>query len=239
MSTGELWLVTGASKGLGLAIVEELLGKGGVNVHGYSRSGMDDRDNYTHHCTDLSDADAVAQLVLPQLPEDCEKVVLVNNAATLGEIKYVGSQDPSSIISAYQLNVVTPHLLCNQLIAAYPDKAKVIINIGSGAATSPYDGWNIYSTSKAALQMLTLVMEKEAELSGSELKAYAIAPGVLDTDMQVQIRETDESGFSRRAKFADLHREGNLRKPKQAADYIVMIGRGEFIPDETVYRLPI
>lgn len=239
MSTGARWLVTGASKGLGLAIIEELLGREDVHVHGYSRTRKDDRENYTHHCADLSDPVAVTQLEFPTLPAGCEKVVLVNNAATLGEIKYVGSQEPSAIVQAYQLNVVTPHLLCNQLIATYPDKEKVVINIGSGAATSPYDGWNIYSTSKAALQMLTLVIEKEAELSGSNLKAYAIAPGVLDTAMQVRIRESDESGFSRRSKFVDLHREGNLREPKLAAEYIVKIGQGEFIPEDIVYRLPI
>ena len=78
-----------------------------------------------------------------------------------------------------------------------------LVNLSSGAATSAYRGWAAYCASKAAVEMLTEVVGLEERASG--LRAYAVAPGVVDTDMQALIRSTPDEDFPAVARFRALH----------------------------------
>jgi len=239
MNEGELWLITGSSKGLGKCLVDGLADSDNAIVHGYSRGNMSGPKNYHHHKADLSDKTSLLNIEFPDLPENCNKVVLINNAASLGEIAYVGSQKNEEIIRTYVLNVIAPHILINKCVQQYQDVAISIINISSGAATSPYDGWNLYCSSKAAIQMLTEVIHKESEISNLDVKVHAIAPGVLDTEMQAQIRAADTNSFSRKEKFEQLHQNGDLKDPNLAAGLIIDIAREIKLIDSIIYRLPL
>ena len=94
-----------------------------------------------------------------------------------------------------------------------------LVNISSGAATTPYEGWAIYCASKAAVEMLTEVVAREERVHG--LKAYALAPGVVDTDMQALVRSTPIGDFPAGDRFRRLHRQDGLNSPEWVARFIL------------------
>jgi NAD(P)-dependent dehydrogenase (short-subunit alcohol dehydrogenase family) len=88
--------------------------------------------------------------------------------------------------------------------------------ITSGAATSIYPGWSSYGAGKAALdQWVRVVGAEQAERGGASV--VAVAPGVVATDMQSEIRSVDSGDFPRVHKFRDLHASGDLTEPDEAA----------------------
>ena len=95
----------------------------------------------------------------------------------------------------------------------------VLINVSSGAATRPYVGWATYGGAKAAVDMITEVIGREERSSG--LRAHALAPGLVDTDMQALIRSTPEGDFPSVARFHKAHQDGAFNTPAWVARFIV------------------
>ena len=91
---------------------------------------------------------------------------------------------------------------------------KVIANITSGAAERPYFGWSAYSSGKAALTMATRVIGEEQSGKRHPVIAYAIAPGIIGTEMQEYIRSLDESDFAQKQKFVRYYEKGYLASPE-------------------------
>lgn len=207
------WFITGTSKGLGKALAMAVLERPDTTVHGFARAEGWSHDRYTHHQLDLSDPESLQHIDFA-VPDTVTEIVLVNNAGMLGDIAHTGTLHDEVIQKVYQLNIITPHILCNKFIAAHRAHAvkKVIINISSGAAKTPYDGWSMYCASKAALDMMTMTLAREQKLVDPALacKVYAIAPGVLNTDMQQQIRNAGEHAFSQKGKFVGLWENDQL-----------------------------
>jgi NAD(P)-dependent dehydrogenase (short-subunit alcohol dehydrogenase family) len=94
-----------------------------------------------------------------------------------------------------------------------------LVNLSSGAATGAYRGWAAYCASKAAVEMVTEVVGLEESDVG--LLAYAVAPGVVDTDMQALIRSTPEDRFPGVGRFHRLHDDGVLLTPAWVAACIM------------------
>lgn len=220
------YYITGTSSGIGKALAEELLKESGHTVHGLARRQTIDHQNYKHTSLDLGQQEAVLNFEFGQHPDDCELIVLVNNAGTLGEMAYLGEMPDADIAASLNVNLVAPALLTNKFLQRYAQHParKVIINITSGAATSPYDGWSIYCTSKAGIDMLTRVAVNERQQrSDSRTHILAVAPGVVDTEMQNQIRSTGEDKFSRVEKFHQLKQNNQLYKPADVATALANI----------------
>jgi benzil reductase ((S)-benzoin forming) len=114
--------------------------------------------------------------------------------------------------------MVAPALLCNAFLKKYPSTQKTIVNISSGAANYPVDGWSTYCSSKAGLQMLSEVLALEAEKrNDTSLKVYSVAPGVVDTEMQQHIRQSSEHNFSRVEHFKNLKKDNQLTSSQDVA----------------------
>jgi benzil reductase ((S)-benzoin forming) len=209
--------ITGTSRGIGKALAEVLLDKG-WSVTGISRTTAIEHPYYRHVQADLS---APWQEWLQRIfvaHEGGVRLALINNAATLGEVGYLGALPPEALAQAFALNVTAPALLMNAFIKRYPQHQKLIMNISSGAAQYPVDGWVAYCSSKAALDMLSEVAAHETELAKrSDLKVFSVSPGVVDTAMQEQIRYADKSVFSRVAYFLDLKKGERLADPQDVA----------------------
>jgi len=211
------YYITGTSKGIGKALAELLLEKG-ETVTGISRSCSIEHHNYTHHSIDLSDLEAVKNFEF-QEAVNAEKIALVNNAGTLGEVSYVGNSSDDDIINAFNINLTAVAVLTNKFIKAYITYTaeKIILNITSGAAHHIYDGWSAYCTTKAGMDMFTRVIDKEQQLTKSNIKIMAVAPGIIETQMQEQIRNADESCFSAKHDFIEYHQQGMLKPVSQSA----------------------
>ena len=90
-----------------------------------------------------------------------------------------------------------------------------ITTISSGAAQRSLHGWSAYCVSKAGLDMWAKCMAEEGV--SQNISALSIAPGIVDTGMQQEIREADESSFPLLQNFKDYYRNGELSKPDDVA----------------------
>lgn len=217
------YFITGSSAGIGKALAERALQEENTRVVGFSRTQIIEHDRYTHHSVDLADINHLPELVASFFPEleDAERIVLINNAGTLGDVKYFGAIADARIDELFSLNVTAPAILMNHFIRTYQSSAaeRILINISSGVSQYAVDGWSGYCASKAALDMLSEVAALELEKRGiSNFRVYAVAPGIVDTSMQTHIRGTEEQNFSRVAKFQGYKQSGALDDPQQTAE---------------------
>lgn len=118
---------------------------------------------------------------------------VVNNAAVISPIARLDETDPAAWTRAIQVNLVGPY---HGIRAGLPrlSDGGVIINLSSGAADIPLEGWSAYCASKAGLAMLTRSTHLE---HGSRVRVYGAQPGMVDTDMQAEIRASGLGAVSR------------------------------------------
>ena len=210
-------LITGTGGGIGKATAELLL-KEGYLVFGYSRTNKINHPNFTFTTIDLSDLAQINDLALPIISS--VNVLLINNAATIGSIVPFDKKENSDIINEYNLNLVSPTILCRKFITTYTDQEKLLINIGSGAANSPIPSWSTYCATKAALDMLTQVIAEEKH---KNLKVFSVHPGIVDTNMQKTIRSTKAHLFPLLSKFTAYHSNNELETTTIAARKLYQI----------------
>ncbi len=218
------YFITGASGGLGKAMAELCL-QNGHTVTGVSRSQSIEHANYSHISLDLSQTDQLSAFTFPLSHiSTAQKIVLINNAAQVEPVKYCGNADNEDIIKAYIVNLIAPAVLSNTFIHTFENYSaeKIIVNISSGAANYPVDGWSVYCSSKAGLDMFTRTVAMEREKQKSGLKIASIAPGIVDTGMQNSIREADRDNFSRVADFIAYKQNNQLQTPEAAAGKIIL-----------------
>lgn len=222
----QLYILTGSSKGLGKALVKQLLENSNTFVIGISREAVDEGDRYTHISLDLADIDQIVARIDEIFPEGVFKsVTLINNAGWIGEIAPLGTLDPKGILNIHLINLVAPAVLMNAFASKYGGNTaqKTVVNISSGAASKAVDGWSGYCASKAALNQLSLVAQKEADLHRSGIRYIALSPGVVDTPMQDTIRSASRENFSQWEKFRDLKVGGNLSTPEATAAKVIYL----------------
>jgi len=175
-------IVTGASRGLGLALSTALAERGWRLV-------IDARDG------DALEAAAAELPDVVTVPGDVsdpshrralveaagERVdLLVNNASLLGPSPQPALADyPLDVLEAvYRVNVIAPLALIQLALPRLSDEAR-IVNVTSDAAVEPYEGWGGYGSSKAALEQLTAILAAEHPAR----RIYAVDPGDMNTRM--------------------------------------------------------
>ena len=216
------YYITGTSRGIGKAFAEHLLENPSNKVIGIARQKTIDHKNYSHFFLDLSDINELCKFKF-ELHANAQKIYLINNAGTLGFIKPVGKLDASIIAKSYTINLIAPSILTNEFMNCYEttDAEKVIVNISSGAGKYPVDGWATYCASKAGLDMFSKVVDEEQKVRNEHaetsihkgFKIVAIAPGVVDTQMQDDIREASKKDFSNLEKFINYKANNELKSP--------------------------
>lgn len=218
----KLFFITGSSKGIGKGLALHALQDDNTQVVGLSRTHSIEHKNYKGISTDLSDVKKLEKEAeeLLSVEQDYDSIVLINNAGTLGDVKHLGKIDPASITQLFNLNVTAPILLMNAFMKIYKDfkGEKTIVNISSGAGKNAVDGWSGYCASKAALDMATEVAAKENKLDKGNFRIHAVAPGVVDTEMQTQIRSTSPQDFSGVDRFKSLKEDQQLSSEKEVAE---------------------
>ena len=211
--------ITGASSGIGKALAEEYLQRPDHEVVGISRTQSITHDRFDGLTLDLSDPQAVSEFTFP-LSGDEDSVTLINNAGWLGEVKPFQEQDPDSFSKTQQINLLSPARLIHTFLCQNSRKTVCkILNISSGAGKYPVSSWSDYCTSKAALDMLTRVLAEE----NPELSIYSVAPGIVDTQMQKEIRKVDPANFPDHRRFVEYHENGDLASPKEVAKVLIRI----------------
>lgn len=213
------FFITGTSSGIGKALAEVAL-EAGHYVVGFSRRQKIEHANYKHISIDLSDLSKYVKITFEGM-RDADELVLVNNAGTLGDVKPVERLNPEKVAHAYNLNVTAPTVLSSIFLSHTADmgKKRTVINISSGAAFHAVPGWSTYCASKAALEMFTKVLKEDHP----DVNCHAISPGIVDTEMQGEIRKASEDDFPELRRFIGYKKDGELADPKEVGRKILHV----------------
>lgn len=122
--------------------------------------------------------------------------ILVNNAGTIDPIGHLTKADPEDWARSISINLTGAFHVLRAAVPVMMERSRpVVINVSSGAASAPNEGWSAYCAGKAGLAMLTRSLALETE--GSGLVVFGFRPGIVDTDMQVAIRASGMNPVSR------------------------------------------
>ena len=175
-------LVTGAGRGLGLALTRSLLSSGWRVVVDARRAGhlaaaLPDAIIVPGDVTDAAHRDALASAVSGLGRLD----LLVNNASDLGPspLPPLAGVPLAAVRHVLETNVLAPLALTQMFLPRLRASHGTVMNISSDAAVEAYEGWGTYGSSKAALDQLTAVLA--AEEPG--LAVYSVDPGDMRTEM--------------------------------------------------------
>ncbi|WP_275316809.1 (S)-benzoin forming benzil reductase [Tenacibaculum bernardetii] len=223
----DIIIITGGSKGIGKALANKYATEN-YKVYSLARTSSD-LANVTNINIDLSNLTETENTFSTLLEEivntNISSITLINNAGRLGKISNLENLKPIDISKTIQLNTTTPIILSSLFIKITEQLSckKQIINISSGAAKSPYQGWSIYCTSKAAIDMMTKAIATEQIEVKNGVKCNAIYPGVVDTNMQSEIRSTNKTDFNSLQRFVDLKENNELYTPEFVAEIIYKV----------------
>jgi NAD(P)-dependent dehydrogenase (short-subunit alcohol dehydrogenase family) len=163
----------------------------------------------------------------------------INNAGVIDPIGKLAHVDPGMVAHHVAVNfvgVANGSRTFARHVRTRPGGG-VLVNISSGAATTVYAGWAVYCASKAAVDQLTAVVAEEEKDEG--LRAYSLAPGLIDTDMQAKVRAASAQSFPAVEKFVEAKRNGTFNTPSWVADAILELAFGDAgVASGGVVRVP-
>ena len=225
-----LYVLTGASRGMGAAMARQLL-QPGHTLLCLSRRVDDtlaaEAKSRGVGCeqwpVDLADSTGAAGRVEGWLarfdPAAVRDATLINNAAALTRIGPLDQCSATELASAVRVGLEAPLVLTAAFLRATRDwpVGKRVLNISSGlgrramAAQAPYCG------AKAGLDHFSRCVALDEARQPHPARIVSLAPGVIDTGMQAQLRGADPAGFPERGVFVDLKASGRLASPDEAA----------------------
>jgi len=194
--SGKSIIVTGASRGIGEAAAIALAAEGAavmltardgalaaqvaakITAAGGKAASM---------ACDVSDYAAVEKLVAATVEKFGKVDVLVNNAGVIDPIARLEDSDPAAWARNIQINLIGAYNAVRAVIGnMVTNGGGTIVNISSGAAIRPLEGWSAYCSGKAGMHMMTRAIHLETAEKG--IRVFGFQPGTTDTDMQVLIR---------------------------------------------------
>ncbi len=225
--TTHLTLLTGGSRGMGLAMAQQLLQPGNTLVsiarHANPALAAPQGAVLEQWVLDLADgASAAARLHawLAALPADAfASATLINNAGVIPRIAPLSDSDPADLAHALRVGLEAPMQLTAAFLGATSGWTvpRKVLNISSGLGRRAMASQAAYCAAKAGMDHFTrcLALDEAAKPHGA--KVCSLAPGVIDTDMQVQLRGADPAAFPDVQNFANLKTGGMLTSPADAA----------------------
>lgn len=203
--SGKVIIVTGASRGIGRAAAVELAACGAsltlaARKASSCRSAMEEISNnagtsFAASC-DMADYSAVEILIEETLDRYGKIDALINNAGVIEPIGLLADSDPKSWARNISVNLLGVYHGTRAVLPHFKSAGGgVIVNISSGAAHGPMEGWSAYCSGKAGVAMLTRATSLENRAHG--VHVYGFAPGTVDTDMQGSIRLSGINKVSR------------------------------------------
>lgn len=231
-----LTILTGASRGMGHAMALQLLARPDSSVLTIARHPSEDllaasalgHTTLTQWQADLTDAVPVAERLAHWLQgvanEPWSAVRLINNAALLPpNIAPLAATPPAVLAQVLRVGLEAPMALTASFLHATKDwpVPRMVLNISSGLARLALASQAPYSAAKAGLEHFTRCLSLEEALKPHGAKVCAMAPGVIDTGMQTQMRSTAQEDFPNANTFTQLHDSGRLLSAQAAATMVL------------------
>lgn len=241
-----LTILTGASRGLGLAMALQLLQSGhrvlciarGTSAR-LAAAASDAGAELEQWSCDLGEPVAAATRLEAWLgtldAERCDEIALINNAGVITEPGPLQGVDAAALSAALRIGLEAPLLLAAAFLRATEGwrarregRCKLLF-ISSGLGRRAMAGQSTYCTAKAGMDHLARALALEQADAASGARIVSLAPGVIDTDMQAQLRASDAARFPERETFTQFHSSGQLATPEAAAARVLRyLQRGDF-----------
>jgi len=228
------YVVTGASKGLGRALALALASDGHP-VFALARpstelDGIGDLlaslapGSRSIEC-DLSDPTSIATAACLISEQTTFVAGLVHNAGAIAPVKPMDKVDASDWARSIQVNLVGVQDLTQRIYSLLGGEQQSRITvISSGASLRPIGSWSAYCVAKAGLDMWSRCVAEEGR--ANNISSISIAPGVVDTSMQKEIRSVPSEDFPSLKTFLDLHENGHLASSETVASQLFPLVTG-------------
>lgn len=238
-ATRHLFILTGASRGMGQAMARQLLApnrlllcisrSADADLAARASSGGALLEQWQQ---DLADSIGAAQRLGQWLAgldrSGLASATLINNAGVIPRIGPLDQCPPNDLANALRVGLEAPM----QLTAAFLRETgrwvdagwrgpRKVLNISSGLGRRAMAAQAAYCAAKAGMDHFTRCSALDEAERPHGARLVSLAPGVIDTDMQVQLRDGDPAGFPDRDRFVELQRQGQLSSPEEAAQRVL------------------
>jgi benzil reductase ((S)-benzoin forming) len=239
-----LYIITGASRGMGLALAEQLA-VGGNQLLCISRQANaslqakadKSKVSLTQLQLDLSKSVEAASKLREwfALPTNSvtafASATLINNAGVIANIGPLSDAEPTDLSNALRVGLEAPMQLTAVFLKCTDSWAmpKKVLNISSGLGRRALASQAAYCAAKAGMDHYTRSVALDEAIKTNGAKVCSLAPGVIDTDMQIQLRSATDQNFPDKAGFVAMKEKGQLSSPEQAAaKLIAYLNRADF-----------
>ncbi len=224
-----VFLVTGASKGIGRSIAKSIANSGNT-VIALARDSKELVDigaelvalqsNSMVISCDLGDRENIA-IAASTIENNYSHIAgIIHNAGTIHPIEKMLNVERDDWNRSIQVNLIGVQDLTNRLGSIIGgDQHTRITTISSGASKRSIHGWSAYCVSKAGLDMWAMCMAEEG--ADNNISAVSIAPGIVDTNMQHEIRNANDVAFPSLPNFIEYYENGDLTNPQDVADKLL------------------
>lgn len=242
MTTRPLTLLTGASRGMGLAMAQQLIAAGHELITlsrqtapSLAQAAAAAGTPCEQWPVDLADPAAAASRLQAWLtrrgPAGLASVTLINNAGLIPRIAPLGEIAADDLARALRVDLEAPMVLTSAFLAATAtwDIPRRVLNISSGLGRRAMASQAAYCAAKAGMDHFTRCMALDEARKPLGARVCSLAPGVIDTDMQVQLRAASPDDFPDRQNFTQLQSNGLLSSaPDAAARVLAWLDRPDF-----------
>lgn len=232
-------VITGASKGLGAGMALALAeGNHRLGLCSRSRPVLESSQNiHSQSSLDVGDFESMQQFMQAVHTKLGPIDMWINNAGVLGPMGPLRDANPREIQAHMNTNVVGL-IYGSKLYVEHlrgTNHQGILINISSGAAKTGYFGWTSYCASKAAVDNFSVALALEEK---EHLRVHSVAPGVIDTAMQEQIRSSSPEKFPMVDKFHTLKANNDFNTPAFVAQQLLELAFGAQQTADVILRLP-
>ena len=232
-------ILTGASRGMGLAMARQLISPGRILLcisrqHNAELEALalESGAQLQQWQQDLSDTTVAAQRLERWLEStkasQVSSATLINNAGVIPPIGPIDACPSTDLSNALRVGLEAPMLLCAAFLRAtgsWVDHGwrgpRKVLNISSGLGRHAMAAQAPYCAAKAGMDHFTRCSALDEARRPHGARLVSLAPGVIDTDMQTQLRAGNPAGFPDRDRFVGLKEQGQLSAPQAAATQVL------------------
>jgi len=229
-----LTILTGASRGMGLAMAEQLCHADQWVLcisRGQSDALTSIADKHGAHLVqwqaDLAQPATVSEKLSHWFdalnPEEFASATLINNAGLIGHLGPIDDASAEHLLQGIAVNLQAPIVVSSVFLkhTRHWQLPRKILNISSGLGRRPMAASALYCAGKAGLDHFTRCLALDEALHANPAKVVSLAPGVIDTDMQTDLRSAKGAGFPDQNMFVQMKNTGALTTPTVAAAQIL------------------